>query len=685
MSAPTTSKQVNDITAAIQIPEPPPNPQNEDAITYLLAFSEASVKSSVLQAASNKKPSGRSPKVRNPEPIADEELKIRARRHATCLLLAYYHGETTVFVSGLRALVLHQGGSSLFSSLVLQNCSGLIELFPRPLASVLLDTSDEDQQNPITSETLPINNTCNSRGPALDGVPTNRLHAHRNRIKTVGSPVNYDNNDMADYSRKDLEQSWDSLLKLYRQYLGEIANVSAGVLDNDAAAAIVRGLHPSTVTRLAGMFVQLISQSAHKRNNTRSFSSAKGRAPIEKGRGGRGRAVASKIHPVPNSVRNLFAPELSQLFWLDFLHTVDSSKLNGALAAALARELVRVLGETAHAVDNEELSKVVAEARMLGKVLCIVVGGCNWGVAIGDKENIVRRSEAMSAGWCAVMDVEKVIRNCVESGCVKTVVAAVAVADVMVRLSVQNPFVKRGDWYKRMVNAIKSVRVVADGNENENMELPMPLVQVLVGDALLEATSSCSRLIDEDTTSNSHKFVLKVKCDTWKNLGDNRLLELLCPSLLAVRNLALDVKRSNSGTKQIHGKGHKAAPLVMKKHATHGRVVKNQLEKEVGKTYRPPGEQKAQDLKQKENDQLWQEFQRRVDVRLLHAMNLVTYSDVRDPESARSAYMMIVNKLYPCKSQTVCQVIAQKCAEIVQSKVSNSGDVTSCVGSGEQH
>lgn len=517
---------------------------------------------------------------------------------------------------------------------------------------------------------------------------------------------------------ENFEKAWDQILGLHRNYLGETAH-AAGMLDVQTALLAMAAVHPANMDLFAHRFLRLLCRSvlqaraAPPRMRTLDIRmrvahggvndvGGDGEGPFPrppasgkgKSKGKMGGGVV--LHRVPKVVRAMFESEPEELFFLDFLTGVDSAKLYSALVPRLSAAMLRAIAAAAGATTNQGFVDAVLDARLYARFLSVTMNVGNWAHSpqsfsgSEDKEQQKRvglgrcallwRLEMCSAKWMAVFDVEGVIRSAMRSRQTLAIVAALATADVVVRLACVDPVAKQSDWYRRGLQAIASVRVYSAGcKEMAADDRPagsMPLVNVIVGE-LLEYCSSFDTDNDVRFEEAPSEIVCADNADKWRAIGDIRLIRACCLRLDVVRRLLLIpaglpadntvtktavrriTPRATGGKEVVSSLSRSAAP------ASESSAMPSDAPSALEEPVPMVVQNSTQDGDREEDSvqaALRKEFYIRMDGRLRELIGVVAASKPDSWEAAIRSYTTIAKTLYPSTAQTVVAVAAKICA-----------------------
>lgn len=578
---------------------------------------------------------------------------------------------------------------------VLHPLQPILATFPSAIVQLLPQITHPDSSSPIPNTT---SNTTSPTSPLLPFPAGSFVPSYPRPLRAESNP---DPNSDAPVTRLrgNLEITVDALLVLHRKYRGDISSARLGVLDQMDAMRAMAALHPANVDFFAARLLSFIHKCAlapdrSRRLHERLHTSAKRAKPATASTARAGSQQSVVLHRVPPVVRDSFMGEHpAHLFFLDLLTTVDSARLNSALAPRIAAAISQAIATAAAATSAAAFTAAVLDARLFAKLLSVIMHLPNWphspssfsgpshstpspahpastsasaidpapstsatAAAVTDGTGLSAAAQALrmpvlSSTWSALFDVEVLVCDAVASAEICAVVASTAVADVMVRFAAVDPVARMTDWFRRAVSATAKVAVV---NEDGSVFPPM---RVLIGELL--ATPG----VVSDTGIFWSGHLPPVLCDMHvaHSIADARFLRFVCPVLEDMRRefaaLVDGVVASRVKTRRIT-----PLPTIIKKEDGNGNW-ENELSHELGNT--GISEVDSDDDGGSMQSALRREFFSRIDGRIRELVGVVATACPDNSDNARDALLKVVGLLYPETPQTVAAVAAEVCAKRV--------------------
>lgn len=518
--------------------------------------------------------------------------------------------------------------------------------------------------------------------------------------------------------RSNLEVVWDQFVILHRKFRGDIATAQPGSLDQLEALRAVAALHPANADGFSARFVSFMTRSVRTPSNApdrlrrldermrggvgnvggagngdRDF----GRGSYSRERSSSARSANSTsgvvLHRAPRLVRDAFANEHpEQLFFLDFVTSVDSARLNGALTPRLTSGISWAISSAACATSCAAFTDAVLEARLFAKLLSAIQHGANWphsaeslsgaappaaAAAAATLPSSVRalRAKPHAASWYSILNVSRLIQDSVISREIPAVVASLAVADSIIRFAAVDPVARDTQWYRDAITALVSVTVL-DKDKN-----PVPFARVFIGDLI--ATPG---VLPDDGLPQALNFT-PIICaeDAILSVIDARFLRAVIPSLDKLRQTCASVVRghrviprssarritplqtddnASKRQSQIRSTKSKATGLVTETEA--GLVARRRIDDPKIITDNDQGSTL---------DLLQQEFFARIDGRIRELVSVVAAANDDNSLPAQDAFISVIKILYPNTSPTVASVAAQACLRRASCNERNVNDV----------
>lgn len=394
--------------------------------------------------------------------------------------------------------------------------------------------------------------------------------------------------------RSNLEAAWDQFLVLYRQYRGEISTALESNLNQMDVLRTMAALHPANVDLFAARTISLLLRAtrtpAHTPHRLRRLDErlsacpfpSPGRTanameavtrndekkvtPLAKktkvislkelqatptqnkthdSRGGKNEIQSTVVlHRVPKAIRHAFAIEHPDaMFFLDFLTSVDSSRLAVALSPRLATAALHAIGVASRAKDNEGFTDAILESRLLVRLLGVCMHLANWPYSAyalsgaGTNSSNVDVSTGLSDHACmlripaahavavSLLDIHTLISRAAASGELLAIIAAVCTADAALRAAGMDPVVRQTEWFSRGVSALAAVRV------EDKTGTTLPLIRVIVGGCL-----QAEGVMPDDgvyLAAGISRVIYRAR--SAESVGDVRFLRLFCPEIEALR------------------------------------------------------------------------------------------------------------------------------------------------------
>lgn len=596
-------------------------------------------------------------------------------------------------------------------------------------------------------------------------------HGHGNRTETAAIEDVIDSVERSDDPHNDatppvtrlrsnLEAAWDQFLILYRKYRGEISTAFKADLNQMDALRTMAALHPANVDLFAARTISLILRAtrtpAHTPRRLRRlderlsrslFPSAsppmtstvhivaqndtkrvaprskktqfvpvqaafatptqnQSRAPLKDKHDAQSTVV---LHRVPKAIRQAFATEHSDAsFFLDFLTSVDSSRLAVALAPRLATAALHAVGVASRAKDNEGFTDAVLESRLLVRLLGVCMHLANWpyseyalsgvegsstnadlSTGLSDRACMLR-VPAADAVAVAMLDIHTLISEAAASGELLAIIAAVCTTDAALRSAAVDPVARRTEWFNRGLGTLAAVRVEDDAGT------ALPLIRAIVG-ACLQAQG----VMPDDGISLAVGIPRVIyRPHTAEDVGDARFLRLICPAIDALRKeLVMFFSNSSLRAPVVRRITPLARGFVDAKNASKVRVREGDFEgqksklnevavrKDSGWEGDANGEDDGDDLDSdnweeairniRNNDgdvedddageddvreRLRKEFIARVDGRIRELVHIVAAAHSRENgDDVSETFVKAVQLLYPDTPHTVAAVAAGVC------------------------
>lgn len=408
---------------------------------------------------------------------------------------------------------------------------------------------------------------------------------------------------------------------------------------------------------------------------------AKGKIPCENEK----RSVI--LHRVPETVRQAFAIEHPDAtFFLDFLTSVDSARMSVALAPRLSTAVLQALGAAACAKNAEAFTDAVVESRLLARLLGVCLHLSNWPysahalsggcTSTGDNdataglsnESCELRVPVMHASATALLDVHALIYEAAASGEILAVVAAIGVADAVLRAAGVDPVARRTDWFSRGVSAMTAVRV-EDGNG-----FTLAIVRAIVGGCL----QAPGVLPDDGLSLAVGMAPVKFNVSSAVQIGDARFLKLICPNIEMLRKELISFSSDRSVVSAV---ARRITPLAetFGPKTTRAQESQNLSETEDDTdnnevTIRhSSGSGDEDDEGSREDDiqdRLRREFFSRLDGRIRELVHIVAAARTRggddDEKEAQDTFVKAVQLLYPKTPLTITAVASDACVRRVR-------------------
>lgn len=331
----------------------------------------------------------------------------------------------------------------------------------------------------------------------------------------------------------------------------------------------------------------------------------------------------------PSPIRSMFEPH--ELFFLDFLSGADSANLNVALMYRLAAGIRTSLEKASGATTNVSFVETVAEARMFGKLLTVILCQGNWssfstrnedseveGKAWGKKETIWKRAIIENL-WRTIMDIEELLKSAIISGGILEVLAVLLVTDVFVRMGKFDPVLSGGEWFERLVEFLRTIDIQASGPG------PVPVVDFIL-EEMVEREGGGEKI---------HLMQTEEEC---AGVGNDRFVAECCHGMRRLCQMVSDgkaVPRPSGSSQKI------STPTT-----SHTSKTPSKIDAE---------KQMQEDLKE--------EFGKRLDGRLRELIGVVALSRPRDRKGARETYETVAQILYPNMAKTVIYAASHICAD----------------------
>lgn len=394
--------------------------------------------------------------------------------------------------------------------------------------------------------------------------------------------------------RSNLEAAWDQFLVLYRQYRGEISTALESNLNQMDVLRTMAALHPANVDLFAARTISLLLRAtrtpAHTPHRLRRLDERLSACPFpspgpaantmeavtrddEKkvtplakktqvislkelqatptqskthvSRGGKNEIQSTVVlHRVPKAIRHAFAVEHSDaMFFLDFLTSVDSSRLAVALSPRLATAALHAVGVASRSKDNEGFTDAILESRLLVRLLGVCMHMANWpysayalsgaetnssnaDVSTGLSDHAcMLRIPAAHAVAVSLLDIHTLISRAAASGELLAIIAAVCTADAALRAAGMDPVVRQTEWFSRGVSALAAVRV------EDRAGTTLPIIRVIVGGCL-----QAEGVMPDDGVHLSAGISRVIyRASSAEIVGDVRFLRLFCPEIETLR------------------------------------------------------------------------------------------------------------------------------------------------------
>lgn len=367
----------------------------------------------------------------------------------------------------------------------------------------------------------------------------------------------------------NLENVWDLVMDLQRIHRGDNALVPAGSLQRDAASRAVRALHPANMDAFAARFITLITASALKgevetdrltRLSARMTAAQPLAAPMAANKSGKKKMHSSSpstpasgviLHRIPGLVRQTYAGDGAELFYLEFLDGADSAKLCDALAPRLSSALFSALASASGAHADEIFTDAVLLARLHAKMLSAILHLGNWAHSSasfsGDSDSVESdglanslpvavarmRAARCSASWRSCIDLAGILHESLASKHAPAVLAAVLVADVVLRLAVVDPVASWTNWFSASVDSLRQV----DAKKNPWL-VNAPSVRCVVEELFFTLrVPIVARNGEPDNSTVGHGDESGVP---GRSVGDIRLIQACIPCLEDLRRKLSD-------------------------------------------------------------------------------------------------------------------------------------------------
>lgn len=691
------------------------------------------VSSPLTQHSHSKPPNPASVKLSN-----EYDVNQLAMRHSTALSLVWRDAATppSVFLKGVSALLVAlsrkpassptsdysspaspfpaTGSSALcmYARTVLQNISSILAVFPQSLGDIFNRLSLTTRT--IQSQTSFPTGSFTPLHPTLDLPPL--------------LPADTDAAPGIPRLRSNLEVVWDKFLALHRKFRGDIATKQAGTLDQLEALHAIAALHPANADAFAARFVSFTTRCTRTppnapdrmrrlderiyggRGSKTSRGSVSHHVPdmtSQRGNSGstnnglsnsRGRVVPSRkptsgvvLHRAPQLVRDAFALEHpGQVFFLDFVITVDSARLNAALTVRLASGVSQAVGAAACATTSSTFTDAVIEGRLFAKLLSAVMHGANWPHSAAALSGAAPPTAAAAAAtlppavsalracpweaiWTAIFNISRLVDDAMASKETLSVVAAAAVADVVIRFAAVDPIARETQWYRCAVTSMAGVAVVDENN------VIVPIVRVLVGDLL--ATPGV--LPDGGLPGTTGINPVVCPSDTAVLIGDPRFLRAVVPALDELRQECVAAERGHIDMPRIVTRRITPLPANVEltnrftpDSQTSGSEITAQKDTSIlqsqKSTYPASGtndecnhDSEMDDIQSK----LQREYFARVDGRIRELVSVVASASVENSLPAAESLIKVVQMLYPSTPPTVAAVAGAICAKRVKTSI----------------
>lgn len=548
-----------------------------------------------------------------------------------------------------------------------------------------------------------------------DPVP---FSARSNALRLTSAPWEDAPVDVAETTPRkliaNLENVWDRVIDLQRIHRGDNARLPAGTLQRDASSRAVGALHPANMDAFAARFISLVTASALRgetesdrlaRLSARMTSAQSLPVPLSSKIGKQHSSFAAApgggviLHRIPGVVRDIYSGNGAELFFLEFIDGADSAKLCDALAPRLSAALCSALVSASGAQSDDIFTDAVLLARLNAKMLSCVMHLGNWAhssasfsaepdsVDVDELANSLpaavarMRAACCSASWKSCIDLAGILHESLASSHAPAVVAALLVADVVLRLAVVDPVAAWTPWFSAGVDALREV-----DTKRKLWLSDLPIVRCIVEELLF--TLQIPTVVRTDAAENSLRSEDAEGKPAGKiSIGDTRLIKSCIPCLEDVLRKLTEAFASRSPA-QPGLQRRRIRPVLASTGEVAGTAFRSSEEavERVDPTSKPNSDAICEagqvvtlshQLKDFDNlsldgapAELWAEFFRRMDKRLRDVVNLVTgtgnFTKSRRKVELRDTMRQVAALLIPDTPQSAVDVAAEYCGALSQ-------------------